>query len=128
MKMNRKSLFACPGGDWFLPALIAGLGLITAGPVEAQTFATLHSFTNGSDGAHPPYASSVLSGNTLYGTTQQGGSSGAGTVFAVSANGANFATLYTFTNGGDGANPIAGLILSGNTLYGTAAGGGSARN
>src|ERR1039458_1896331 len=37
-----------------------------------------------------------------------------------------FTTLHTFTGGSDGANPYAGLILSGNTLYGAALlGGGS---
>ena len=35
-----------------------------------------------------------------------------------------FTTLHSFT-GSDGANPAAGLILTNNTLYGTASGGGS---
>src|SRR5260221_11749006 len=35
-----------------------------------------------------------------------------------------FTNLYSFTGGGDGGVPYAGLILSGNTLYGTTAGGG----
>src|SRR2546425_442496 len=39
-----------------------------------------------------------------------------------------FTTLHTFTAGSDGANPQAGLVLSGNTLYGTAYGGGSSSN
>src|SRR5450759_5024892 len=65
-----------------LPALIAGLGLIPAGRVTAQTFTNLHSFTapsgsnsTNSDGA-VPYAGLILSGNILYGTAEQGGSSG----------------------------------------------------
>jgi len=33
-----------------LPALIAGLGLILAGPATAQTFTVLHSFTGGTGG------------------------------------------------------------------------------
>ncbi len=37
-----------------------------------------------------------------------------------------FQLLHSFTNGGDGANPYCGLVLSGSTLYGVAAGvGGS---
>jgi uncharacterized repeat protein (TIGR03803 family) len=36
-----------------------------------------------------------------------------------------FKTLHTFTGGSDGANPIAGIIMSGSTLYGTAVFGGS---
>jgi uncharacterized repeat protein (TIGR03803 family) len=77
-----------------------------------------------SDGAHP-YGGLILSGNTLYGTATQGGNSGYGTVFAVNANGTGFTNLHSFIYVSDGAYPEAGLILSGNTLYGTAFFGGS---
>jgi len=76
-----------------------------------------------SDGA-TPFGGLVLSGNVLYGTAATGGSSGYGTVFKVETTGLGFTTLHSFTNGLDGANPSAGLVLSGNTLYGTAAYGG----
>src|SRR5437667_143815 len=117
--MKTKSLF-------LLPALIAGIGLILTGRVRAQTLTTLYSFSarsNGdygtnSDGAQPKGL--VLSGNTLYGTTWQGGSSGNGTVFAINTNGTGFTILHRFTGGDDGGGPSAGLTLSGNTLYGTA--------
>src|SRR5450759_3417370 len=108
---------------FLLPALIAGLGLIPAGRVTAQTFTNLHSFT-GSDGANPQ-AGLILSGTTLYGTAFQGGSSGNGTVFAINTNGTGFTNLHSFIYGSDGASPYAGLILSGNNLYGTAYQGGS---
>jgi uncharacterized repeat protein (TIGR03803 family) len=80
----------------------------------------------------------ILSGNTLYGTANSGGSSGWGTVFAVNTDGSGFTNLYSFTatlgtEGGYGTNsdgvlPVGGLILSGNILYGTAGGGGSSGN
>lgn len=79
-------------------------------------------YTN-NDGAWPE-AGLVLSGNVLYGTASEGGSSGKGTVFAVNADGTGFTTLHSFTGGSDGAFPRAELILSGNTLYGTASGDG----
>jgi uncharacterized repeat protein (TIGR03803 family) len=124
MKTSIKNLF-------LLPALIAGLGLIPAGRVTAQTFTTLHSFNYNSDGAYP-VAGLILSGNTLYGTASGGGSSRTGTVFAVNTNGTGFTTLYSFTSepydNYDGADPSAGLILSGTNLYGTAYSGGSAAN
>ena len=119
-----------------LPALIAGLGLVSAGRVTAQTFTTLHHFTAlnnsiNSDGANP-YSSLMNSGNTLYGTTGYGGSSGQGTVFKVNTDGTGFTTLHNFTAtscdgcpNSDGASPGGGLILSVNTLYGTAYFGGS---
>src|ERR1035437_9136072 len=81
---------------FLLPALIAGLNLIPAGRVTAQTFTTLHTFTGGSDGANP-YAGLILSGNTLYGTAYSGGSGNAGTVFALNANGTGFTNLHSFT-------------------------------
>lgn len=117
--------------------LISGLGFILAGNVRAQTFTTLYSFTaipgplyTNIDGAQPE-AGLILSSNTLYGTANQGGSSGKGTVFAINTDGTGLANLHNFTAFGDlnsntdGATPYAGLILSGNTLYGTAASGGS---
>jgi len=89
---------------FLLPLLIAGLGLIPAGRVTAQTLTTLYSFTESpssnpstnSDGAGPQ-AGLILSGTTLYGTASQGGSSGYGTVFAVNTDGTGFTTLHTFT-------------------------------
>ena len=122
MKTYIKNLF-------LLPALVAGLGLIPAGRVTAQTFTNLHSFNYSDEGN--PQAGLILSGTTLYGTTT-GGSWDQGTVFAVSTDGTGFTNLYSFTAysiflsaNSDGANPQAGLILSGNTLYGTAGYGGS---
>src|SRR6266571_4216119 len=113
-----------------LHALIAGLGLLLASRVMAQTFTTLHSFTElinftNSDGANPS-GSLILSAYTLYGTATYGGSSGNGTVFAVSTDGTGFTNLHDF-NYIDGAYSDAGLItnLSGNTIYGTASSGGS---
>jgi uncharacterized repeat protein (TIGR03803 family) len=67
----------------------------------------------------------ILSGNTLYGTAEQGGTNSVGTVFKVNTDGTEFAVLYTFSNSPDGAGPQAGLILAGNTLYGTTEGGGA---
>jgi hypothetical protein len=63
-----------------LPALVAGLVLILAGPVTAQVFKTFHTFTGGSDGANP-IAGLILSGSTLYGTAIFAGSSAYSTVF-----------------------------------------------
>ncbi len=75
MKTNIKHLF-------LLPALIAVLDLIPAGRVTAQ-------LAINSEGANPN-AGLILSNNTLYGTAAAGGSSGAGTVFAVNTDGTGF--------------------------------------
>jgi uncharacterized repeat protein (TIGR03803 family) len=98
---------------------------------NGMEFTTLHSFTapsgsnyTNSDGA-VPQGRLILSGKTLYGTTLYGGSSGFGTVFAINTDGTGFTTLHSFTSGGDGASPYAGLILLGNMLYGTTEYGGT---
>src|SRR5258708_15322184 len=67
--------------------------------VMAQTFTTLHSFAGyPSDGANP-HAGLILSGNTLYGTAANGGSSADDHVFAVNTPGTGFTTLYSVTSG-----------------------------
>ena len=118
-----------------------GTGTVFSLNTNHTDFTTLYNFTaindsgiNG-DGANP-HDALILSGNTLYGTTEQGGSGGNGAVFAVNTNGTDFTTLHVFTanpgtNGifgfgtnSDGAGPLGGVVSSGNTLYGTAFGGG----
>jgi len=99
----------------------------------------IYGFSTNSDGAGPNGL--VLSGNTLYGTAGfiggTSGPNGSGTVFAVNTDGTGFTVLHTFTavsgyglsgTNSDGASPVAGLVLSGNTLYGTAYLGGSSGN
>jgi len=49
-------------------------------------------------------------------------------VFAVNTDGTGFTNLHSFSYSSDGAYPHGTLILSGNTLYGTALYGGSFGN
>jgi uncharacterized repeat protein (TIGR03803 family) len=65
----------------------------------------------------------------LYGATQQGGASGAGTIFSLAPpttpGGAwTEAVLHSFATTADGNVPFAGVLLIGGTLYGTTEGGG----
>jgi len=111
------------------PPLVAG-GDWTGG--------VLYNFT-GSGSAGSPSGLAMGNGGVLYGTTPYGsgscttnGSNGCGTVFALipppSADGVwAEATLYNFTGGSDGANPMAGVTIgSGGVLYGTTTGTNSA--
>jgi uncharacterized repeat protein (TIGR03803 family) len=115
-------------------------GFVFAINTDGTDFTDLYDFTSippksniNSDGADPD-PGLVLSGNILYGTAHDGGSSGSGTVFAINTDGTGFTNLYNFTaaisnntgyyTNSDGAYPVGPLILSGNTLYGTTAGGG----
>jgi len=111
---------AAAGGSW-------GAGTVFAVNTDGTGFSVLHSFTGGSDGNRPD-GELILSGNTLYGTGYSGASSGLGTVFAVNTDGTGFTNLYDFTGGSDGANPVGGLIISSNTLHGTARYGGTSGN
>lgn len=99
-------------------------GTVFAINTDGTGFTNLYNFTDGSDGANP-VAGLTLSSNTLYGTAQFGGGSGEGTVFSINTDGTGFTTLHEFEGGSDGRRPQAGLVLSNNTLYGTAIRGGN---
>lgn len=92
---------------------------------DAQSYSVLHNFGNTPD-AKNPYADLFLSGKTVYGTTEFGGSNGVGTIFKVNIDGSGYVVLKNFANGPDGARPHTGLVLSGSMLYGTTSAGGSA--
>jgi uncharacterized repeat protein (TIGR03803 family) len=105
-----------------------GAGCGTVFKIDSSgTETVLYSFTGSPDGANP-YAGLVMDGaGDLYGTTENGGASNAGTVFKIDAIG-NETALYSFAGGlmGDGADPKAGLTLdSDGNLYGTTYSGGS---
>jgi uncharacterized repeat protein (TIGR03803 family) len=104
----------------------ANNGMVFAVNTNGTGFTSLHNFT-ASDGANP-FGGLMLAGNTLYGTANVGGKHGNGTAFKVNIDGTAFFNLYNFTGGSDGAQPYTSLILSGNTLYGTAYSGGSSGN
>jgi uncharacterized repeat protein (TIGR03803 family) len=75
-----------------------------------------------------PQAGLVLSGNTLYGTCSGPPFGSGGSVFAINTDESNPRLLHNFTGGNDGGKPLAGLILSGNFLFGTTFSGGSSGN
>jgi uncharacterized repeat protein (TIGR03803 family) len=92
--------------------------------LPAQTLTLLHNFTNAPDGASPA-AGLLLAGGRLYGTTEKGGSSNAGSIFAVNTNGSGYTVLHSLTDDPDGSHPVAGLALAGGTLYGATGNGGT---
>ena len=91
----------------------------------------LYSFQGGNDGFVPGSDLVFDPEGNLYGTTQEGGAYGYGTVFKLtpSDGGWTESVIYSFTGGADGASPVAGVVLdnSGN-LYGTTPNGGSKSN
>jgi uncharacterized repeat protein (TIGR03803 family) len=86
----------------------------------------LYSFSGlNNDGADPRAGLVGDSDGNLYGTTVAGGSYGSGTVFKLDTS-HTLTVLYSFSGGGDGAQPQAGLVRdSDGNLYGTTVAGGS---
>lgn len=65
------------------------------------------------------------SDGNYYGTTVIGGSTGNGTVYRITPSG-KYSTVYSFTNGADGSEPVTSLIEGPNgDLYGIAGLGGA---
>jgi uncharacterized repeat protein (TIGR03803 family) len=105
----------------------SGDGTVYKVNIKTKKETVLHNFAGGTDGATPLYGNLLMdeSGN-LYGTTDGGGSSSAGTVWKVSAKGKE-AVLYSFTGGSDGGGLFEQSLATdgkGN-LYGTTEEGGS---
>lgn len=96
---------------------------------EMWTETTLYSFTGNTDG-QTPNGSLTIVGETLYGITAYGGTSGAGTIFRLTPPGKAGGSwaesiLYSFTGGNDGARPGSSLAMgAGGVLYGTTMAGG----
>lgn len=107
---------------------VAGGGSYNNGTIfkisPAGVFTNLHSFTGGSDGAHPFAGLIQGTDGNFYGTTPYGGDYGYGTVFRISADG-RLTNLVEF-NGYNGANPITALTQGADgNLYGTTQNGGA---
>jgi len=107
-------------------AVALALVAVATPRAHAQTFSVVHNFTGGSDGANPLSGFTIDAAGNLYGTTNGGGASGAGTVFKVTQSG-SVIVLHSFTGGIDGANPGASLLLdaAAGNLYGTTNAGGA---
>ncbi len=132
MALSGNRLYGITGAGGFYAK-----GVIFAVNTDGTGFTNLHNFTptvqnssgvltNG-DGASP-YAGLVLSGGTLFGTTDDGGRFGNGTVFAIQTDGTGFTNLYDFNPANSEGSGWKTLLLSGNTLYGTTSSGGNAGN
>jgi len=73
-----------------------------------------------------PQGGVVVSGSTLYGTSNAGGANGGGMVFSVPASGGNMTALHSWSDDGSTAsNPAGSIVLSGSTLYGVTTSGGN---
>lgn len=109
--MRRRTSVA--NSRWILILLAV---LCSVSSTQASDFTTVLSF-GAPTGSLCPYGDLTLSGSTLYGMTNQGGTLNEGTVFRVNTDGTGFQQLLQF-NANNGAYPFGSLTLSGSTLYG----------
>ncbi|MGA9965196.1 MAG: choice-of-anchor tandem repeat GloVer-containing protein [Terriglobales bacterium] len=80
----------------------------------------LHSFMGGADGANPEVNLSFDATGNLYGTTPQGGNSGAGSLFELSpSNGSwKYMSVFEFPGGDAGSGPSGVIFDQSGNLYG----------
>jgi uncharacterized repeat protein (TIGR03803 family) len=93
---------------------------------EGWTEQTLYGFGGGDDGCNPRSSLTIDSSGNLYGTTQIGGPSNAGTVFEMTPSGGGWTeTVLWALSGVDGTSPLAGVVFdTAGNIYGTGYGGG----
>jgi uncharacterized repeat protein (TIGR03803 family) len=90
----------------------------------------LHRFKGGQDGSNPTWGNLTFdSAGNLYGTTNQGGKYGQGTVFELTPDSHGNWTktvLHNFKGKSDGTTPMTTLVFdNAGAFYGTAVGGGA---
>ncbi len=112
----------------FVVAIAVLVGL--AQPARAQTFRVIHLF-DGRGGSNPVAGLTIDRGGNLYGTTAWGGTTDNGTVYELKRTGSGFLfdSLHSFSDGDDGAFPLAPLTIGPDgSLYGTSYVGGPTQN
>jgi uncharacterized repeat protein (TIGR03803 family) len=129
-------LIADGNGDLFGTTTSGGAGnqgtvfeLVKSGNSYTET--VLYSFAGGASDGGNPYGTLIMDSNgNLFGTTDHGGGSNAGTVFEMVKNGSSYnapTILHFFAGGSDGAFLQFGVIADANDdLFGTTNQGGNA--
>lgn len=113
------------GGDPDSACGAGGCGTVFEINLKNNAETVLHRFDARPDGMFP-YASLLMLGTTLYGTTESGGdsSTGYGTVFKVAPSTASERLVSSF-NGTHGSGPVGGMAANGNLIYGATQVGGT---
>jgi uncharacterized repeat protein (TIGR03803 family) len=132
MSRNRKRLLTL--GAVMLVVIIV-IPVLSPGAGAASRYKTLYAFTGGKgneDGGYPFAGVISDQAGNLYGTTENDGAYGSGTVFKLTSSEGGMWTetvLYSFCslpNCSDGAYPFSNVIFDGaGNLYGTTTQGGS---
>lgn len=107
---------------------VTPMSTVPANALSPWLQSVLYRFAGETDAGNPVSNVVFDQGGNMYGTSNNGGANGVGTVFKLSPSGGGHWTesvLYSFVGGTDGANPVDGLLFdaTGN-LYGTTSNGG----
>ena len=116
------------GTTWFGGGGCPSQGCGTIFSIDAKS-GVEHALFNFSPGPNntPVGAGALISlAGTLYSTTEIGGTSGKGSIFAFNPTTDSFLTLYNFTGGLDGNQPNPTLLYQNGLFYGTTQFGGTA--
>ena len=106
----------------------SGKGSVFRINTDGTGYQQMHAFLGSPTDGRSPYGGLTLDGSILYGTTLSGGG-GAGTIFKIGTNGADYQRVHTFTSGPNSGDYASGdLVLNGGVLYGTTGFGGDAND
>ena len=97
---------------------------VDVGEPFSKSYRSLYHFRAGNTDGGLPYGNLTLYKSNFYGTTDQGGTVGWGTVFEITPAGKE-KVLYSFQGKPDAAYPCDGLTLVKDTFYGTSQTGGA---
>lgn len=93
-------------------------------PTPSGAYTVVHSFTGRSDGCYPS-AGLVRYKKLFYGTTQECGTYGHGTIFSIDPKSNTLTTVWAFGDTPSGRNPFGELIVVNGAIYGTTYYGGA---
>jgi uncharacterized repeat protein (TIGR03803 family) len=109
------------GGPYQSSGVVYSLQPDSSTPLDADT--VVYAFPYGYSGLGPNSDLTYANGK-LYGTTEFGGYSNAGTIFSLTTNGQR-RVLHLFGNTGDGSTPGGDLVAINGKIYGTTRSGGT---
>jgi len=106
---------------------INGFGIMFQIKPDGTGYSKLFDFGGATTNGANPHGSLITDGTFFYGTTNQGGTSGMGTIFRIKPDGTGDTALYNFS-GVNGKWPVGSLYYDGTFLYGMTENGGTALN
>ena len=111
---------------------VNGAGIVFSINTDGSGYTMLHEFPDPAPAIAPdgtgPWGDVIVTGDTLYGMTQAGGTNLGGIVFSMNTDGSGYTKLHEFPDpavGNDGATPFGSLVSDDSTLYGMTIAGGA---